>query len=1230
MEKNKFRPSLCSGPVPPAFPVPDQNPQPEPQPEPDYDPAPVTETEPAIDKPLCQPGSIILTENQVLGEMVPIVGANFQLAYFTNKVVGRTGDYTIRIPLTSKSYHPHLKQVKYSVTINNQLLESKTVIIAPNLSARYIWNGLTAGKTNLGSGLAEVVIEYIPNGGKTSFAAPVGSLQVKNLGFGNWIPTNYHFYDANRKQLFRGDGSSLLAPAELINSHQLRVIDSDRSLVYIFEASTGRHLQTKTFWLGTTLYSFNYDKNGLLVSISEPFQKSTYFNRNGSGELVSVRASNGQTTLVTLDVNKFISSVTSPAGQTYSFTYYDAGGMLKTFKKPQGQVSTFTYDTLGNLVQDAHSGGYAVSIKKEIEDSSTYVLSTSQMGRLSQVITENIKEPIEGEDKFKKINKRTVYRADGTSTLTLSSNNATYVNQGGTVFYTASAQDPRFKEYSNTQLLKVVSGPTIYKGVERQENYTFNDASNPFSIREYFLTETDQSGNQTFTNYSGESKSFLKTTARGSTIFTIIDELERPVYVQRGNDQPVEYVYENNLLRSVTQGERSVSYNYDERSGKVSAKINSLSQWTNYTYDEAGRLTSTEYPDGKKLLVSYDSNGNVVGINPADKPKHNFTFNSLELITSYSPPILADNSQTQTIYTYNADKQVTSITKPDGKKIVYNYDVKTGVIKSVVTSEGTYAYFFDSNYGTYDRIITPSGLETKRSRLDGGLLRSDALLKNSKQLGYYQADFSNAGELSNEYVADNSNFSALGYDVGSESKLDHIGNQKNFYDKDSGRVSKTEMVSGSTILISDSYTYNQYGELSGYVVKFRDSVLYSFDLTYDQLGRIVKKVETIKGISSTFEYSYDVRGRLIEVKKDGNITSRYGFDGNGNRTSGAVNGQAIISAYDSQDRLTAYNSLSYQYNANGELISKKNGITNQAIHYGFNSFGSLISVNLGSNTASYEIDGLGRRAQNIINGKLQSSFIYKDAIRLAAVIGPDGKLTQQFGYSSKFQTPDLLKMGQETYRIISDNLGSVRLVIRASDGKIVQEILHDEFGKVLKNTAPDFQPFGFAGGLYDPNTNLVQFGARWYDPEIGRWISKDPSLFAGGNNLYEYAVNSPINFIDSNGRAPMQISNEGGGYAGGGGGGGGGAIILPGIQEIVKALASKSLPGPGKGPPNGTLELEDEVKGGKRQKRYYDENGNPVKDIDYNHDHGQGVPHVHDWTPDRGPGRKPEPGECDD
>ncbi len=108
----------------------------------------------------------------------------------------------------------------------------------------------------------------------------------------------------------------------------------------------------------------------------------------------------------------------------------------------------------------------------------------------------------------------------------------------------------------------------------------------------------------------------------------------------------------------------------------------------------------------------------------------------------------------------------------------------------------------------------------------------------------------------------------------------------------------------------------------------------------------------------------------------------------------------------------------------------------------------------------------------------------------------------------------MIKNG-DTYRIISDYLGSVRLVLNSSDGSVAQRLDYDEFGHVTRDSNPGFQPFGFAGGIYDLHTGLVRFGARDYDPVTGRWTAKDPIGFAGGDaNVYAYVSNDPINYVD--------------------------------------------------------------------------------------------------------------------
>jgi len=163
----------------------------------------------------------------------------------------------------------------------------------------------------------------------------------------------------------------------------------------------------------------------------------------------------------------------------------------------------------------------------------------------------------------------------------------------------------------------------------------------------------------------------------------------------------------------------------------------------------------------------------------------------------------------------------------------------------------------------------------------------------------------------------------------------------------------------------------------------------------------------------------------------------------------------------------------------------------------------------------YVVDGRNRRVGKKVNGTLVQGFIYGDQLNPVAELDGAGNIVSRFVYGTRANVPDYMVKGGVTYRIISDHLGSPRLVVDATTGAIIQRMDYDEFGNVLSDTNPGFQPFGFAGGIYDADTGLVRFGTRDYDPDTGRWTAKDPILFAGGDtNLYGYTLGDPVNFVD--------------------------------------------------------------------------------------------------------------------
>ena len=130
-----------------------------------------------------------------------------------------------------------------------------------------------------------------------------------------------------------------------------------------------------------------------------------------------------------------------------------------------------------------------------------------------------------------------------------------------------------------------------------------------------------------------------------------------------------------------------------------------------------------------------------------------------------------------------------------------------------------------------------------------------------------------------------------------------------------------------------------------------------------------------------------------------------------------------------------------------------------------------------------------------------------------------GAIVEQFGYDDLGHLA-LIQRGSTSERVVTDPNGSPRLVIDASSGRIVDTIAYDAWGRTTSESAPGTLPFGFGGGLADPDTGLVHFGARDYDPATGRWTASDPIGFAGGDpNLYRYSSDDPVNRTDPSGTA---------------------------------------------------------------------------------------------------------------
>ena len=625
------------------------------------------------------------------------------------------------------------------------------------------------------------------------------------------------------------------------------------------------------------------------------------------------------------------------------------------------------------------------------------------------------------------------------------------------------------------------------------------------------LTDTVTINGRAYTmSYDGAAQTFTNTTPVGRQSTAQIDSLGRIIQNQLSGLDALQYSYDaRGRLVGATQGSgagaRSFTFQYNPQ-GYLAGITDPLSNVYGFEYDQAGRLTQETLADGSRIAYSYDSNGNLTSVTPPGRPAHSFAYNAVDLMVEYDPPDVGLASDT-TQYTYNADRQITQILKPDGQTIAFSYDAGSW-LSAITSSDGVTSYTYDPVKGYLNGINKPGG-NTLSYTDDGVLALGEAW----------------GGEVSGSVsMAYDSSFRVTGVSINGGSTVSYQ------YDNDSlitkagdlavTRSPQNGFLTGTSLgAVSDEWGYNGFGEPASYVARYGSGEIFKQELTYDKLGRITMKAETLGGVTDTYEYEYEINGKLTGVKKNGAVTASYSYDSNDNRLSGPIG--TTTYTYDSQDRLVTRSSglgtYSYEYTANGELKSKATGA--QTVHYDYDSIGNLKKVTLADGTViDYVADGSNRRVGKKVNGTWARKLLYLDELRPIAELDASNNVSSAFVYGGTATTPQYMVKGGATYRIVKDYLGSPRLVVNVADGTIVQRMDYDEFGKVIQDTNPGFQPFGFAGGVYDPQTGLVRFGERDYDPEVGRWTTKDPLGLAAGVNVYAYVYGDPINLVDPTGQ----------------------------------------------------------------------------------------------------------------
>jgi RHS repeat-associated protein len=502
---------------------------------------------------------------------------------------------------------------------------------------------------------------------------------------------------------------------------------------------------------------------------------------------------------------------------------------------------------------------------------------------------------------------------------------------------------------------------------------------------------------------------------------------------------------------------------------------------TSYAYDGEGRLMIEITAFGSRSY-GYDEVDNRVDMIDRNGRAIHYSIDNLNRVTA-EEWINSPNSQ-KFIYSY--DKNSNLVSADDGKiKYEYSYEERDLVEKFDRLSAGQPTVSFAYRYDNVGNLT-----ETKETV--GGTLTATTSYKYD-DLRYYNTQIFQSG---------------IGL---SDKRVDFV------YAADSGLMQEVDRYLGNQLIVKTVNSYDEFGRLTGIVHENNTGVISTHGYDYDDLNRLT--AESRDGVSRSFAYD-----KIDEVKSvSGSNTESYTYDKNGNRLNAGYQ-------HTDQNRLTTDGVYSYDYDNEGNRTKRTEIATGKVDEYTWDYRNRLTGVvnknvyGVVTQTVSYEYDVNDLRVSKNVDGSVEKYFLDGDNIAFVT----DGAGKQTFHYLYGMEADQVLAQDSETGMVwsLADRLGSIDVLVN-EHGLIVDQRTYDSFGNTLSQLDPTVKfRFGYTGRESDPETGLYYYRARYFDANVGRFISTDPIGFeAGDSNLYRYVNNSSTLATDPTGEFAEWFDN---------------------------------------------------------------------------------------------------------